>query len=170
MTSLRKKLRSQKGMSLIEMIVGVGVLVLLALMLNTGLNMAKDSYRKMVAESETQLLLSTLSDLISGELRYARDVVTTDTGVLERYTSVNYGRNTKLTIDDEGQLRANDRRMLTTGAYGNGAYRIDQWSITYDADGLFEIRLKVTGLDDISNETSFFVRCLNKDEDQGGNT
>lgn len=170
MKFLRKKLRSHQGITLVEMVVAAGVLALLGLMLHTGLHMAQDSYSKVTGESESQLLLSTLSDLLSNELHYARDVVTVDGDTLERYTSVNYGRNTKLSIDDNGQLKANNRRMLSTGAYGNGAYRIDDCSITYDGDGLFHVSLKVTGSNAISNETSFFVRCLNSDHDKGGNT
>lgn len=154
---------------MIEMVVATGVLALLALMLHTGLIIAQNSYNKMMGESETQLLLSTLSDSISNELRYARDVVTTDEGVLKRYTSMNHGRNTTLTVNSKGQLEANNRIMLSTGAYGNGAYSIDTLKIIYNNDRVFHVNLKVVGKNSISNEINFSVRCLNRNSDEGGN-
>lgn len=172
MKKLWNKLHSHRGLTLVEMVIAAGVLSLLGLMLHTGLSMAQDSYYKMSEEAESQLLLSTLSDLISNELRYARDVKTEDNGMLQYYTSVNYGINTSLSLDEEGQLKANGRRMLSSGAYGNGAYRIDAstWHIAYDKDGVFQVTLKVTGRHSVSNEISFSVRCLNRADDEGGNT
>lgn len=181
MKRLREKLKSDRGLTLIEMIVATGILALLGLMLHTGLFMARDSYNNVTEESETQLLLSTLSNLLSNELRYARDVTTTGDGKLEHYTSAVYGANTTLAIDDKGQLRVNGLLMLSTGAYGNGVYRIDTCEITHKKAGndtnnaagsgdLFDVKLKVTGMHKISNEVSFSVRCLNKTSDEGGNT
>lgn len=162
MKRLRQKLKNSRGFTLVEMAAAAGVLALLGLMLHTGLFMAQDSYIKMTGEAESQLLVSTLSDLLSNELRYARDVVTGEGGNLERYTSVNYGRNTILSLNENAQLEANNRQMLSGGAYGNGAYRIETWSIVYDeTTKLFTVQLKVTGRDSISHETEFSVRCLN---------
>ena len=39
-----------------------------------------------------------------------------DSGALTRYTSVNYGRNTTLSLDADGQLEAGNRLMLPSGA------------------------------------------------------
>lgn len=172
MKRLRQKLKSSRGLTLVEMVAAAGVLALLGLMLHTGLFMAQDSYTKMTGEAESQLLLSTLSDLLSHELRYARDVVTDESGNLQRYTSVNYGRNTSLSLNENAQLEANKRQMLSGGAYGNGSYRIETWNIVYDETArLFTVQLKVTGPGDISNETEFSVRCLNGAAgEEGGST
>ncbi len=169
MKTVFKKLHSRRGVTLVEMAAAVGVLALLGMMLHTGLFMAQRSYNKMMGESETQLLLSTLSDLLSNELRYARDVVTDHQGNLERYTSINYGRNTTLSFDKTGQLAANNRRMLSSGAYGNGEYAIKTLDITYNSsDQVFQVAVKVAGKYNISNETNFSVRCLNGTDDEGG--
>ena len=172
MKRLRQKLKSSRGLTLVEMMAAVAVLALLGLMLHTGLTMAQDSYYKMTGEAESQLLLSTLTDLLSNELRYARDVVTDEGGNLQRYTSVNYGRNTTLSLNENAQLEANGRQMLSGGAYGNGAYRIETWSIVYDkAAKLFTLQLKVSGRGSISQETEFSVRCLNGAVgEEGGST
>ena len=173
MKRLLRKLKSSRGLTLVEMVAAAGVLALLGLMLHAGLIMAQDSYNTMTGEAESQLLLSTLTDLLSNELRYARDVVTGEGGALERYTSVNYGRNTTPSLDENGQLEANrQRQMLSGGAYGNGAYRIETWSIVYDEESkLFTVQLNVTGRGSISNETEFSVRCLNGTVgEEGGST
>lgn len=171
MKRLRQKLKSRRGLTLVEMVAAAGVLALLGLMLNTGLFMAQDSYNKMTGEAESQLLLSTLTDLLSNELRYARDVVTGEGGNLQRYTSVNYGRNITLSLDEEGQLEANSHRMLSSGAYGNGAYRIDHLNITYQENaGLFTVALGVAGSYSITQETTFSVRCLNGTGGEGEDT
>lgn len=173
MKRLRQKLKSRRGLTLVEMVAAAGVLALLGLMLHTGLFMTQDSYSKMTSEAESQLLLSTLSDLLSNELRYARDMVTGEGGELQRYTSVNYGRNTTLSLNEDAQLEANGRQqMLSSGAYGNGAYWIEEWSIVYDeTTKLFTVQLKVAGRNSISNKTEFSVRCLNGAAgEEGGST
>lgn len=170
MKRLFQKLRNRQGITLVEMIAAVGVLALLSLMLHTGLSLSWNSYYTMTSESETQLLLSTLSNLLSNELRYARDVVTQDDGTLERYTSVSFGRNTTLSLNSEGQLEANERQMLSTGAYGNGNCQIEHYQITLQDTGVFQVDLRVTGRYEVSCETTFFIRCLNAGQTEGGST
>lgn len=167
---MKKKLRGQKGFSLVEMLAATMVLVLLVLILNVGLNLSVKSYRTMTAESETQLLLSSVTNVLSDELRYARDIVTkTETtedtdglnGNLDRFLSVSYGRNTTLSLED-GQLYANGKRMLAAGAYGNGAYAIKQLNITYDdTREVFIVEVAVSGIDNITAKTTLLIRPLN---------
>ena len=111
MRAMKSKLKSQKGVTLVEAVAAAGVLAVLALMLHTGLSMAHRSY-----QAESRLLLSTLTDLLTRELRFARDVTLLPDGTLDYYTSISYGRRTVLSLDDQGQLLANGRRMLSTGA------------------------------------------------------
>lgn len=173
---MRKKLRSERGLTLVELLCTVVILMLLGLMLNTGLQMAMRSYQDMTAQSEVQMLLSTLSDALADDLRYATDVTTksdTESGqkLLDCYSSDSYGSSSSLTIDN-GQVMANGKRVLPAGAYGNGAYKLadddedgngcaDGLEITY-ADGLFKVKLKVEQTNGtVSAGTEFTVRCLN---------
>ena len=151
------------------------VLVLLGLMLNTGLQMALNSYRTVVAQSEAELLLSTAVDTLADDLRFAREVIGTDGGDFT-YTSDSFGEGTQLTVGEkgspyEGQILANGARFLSTGAYGvkgadgTRAYKIETMTITpKKANNTFEIYLKVVAAVDksISAETKVTVRCLNK--------
>lgn len=164
---MRRKLRSEEGLTLVELLCTVVILTLLGLMLNTGLQMALRSYQDMTAQSEAQLLLSTLSDALADDLRYAREVNTDAGGNLNTYRSDSYGSGVSLKIDN-GQVKANGKRVLPAGAYGNGAYKVvprdgsaNDLDVTY-ADGLFTVKLKVEQPNGtVSAETEFTVRCLN---------
>lgn len=167
---MRRKLRSERGLTLVELLCTVVILMLLGLMLNTGLQMALRSNQDMTAQSEAQLLLSTLSSALADDLRYATNVEPKAGGELISYDSDSYGSGASLKIDpSSGQVLANGKRVLPGGAYGNGAYEVvprdgspdKALDITY-ADGLFRIKLKVKQVNgEISAETEFTVRCLN---------
>lgn len=125
--------------------------------------MAYTSYIDMSNESELQLLMSTVVNSVSNELRYARDIKLNDDGTLQRYTSSYYGKNTIININSSGQLSANSKRMISSGVYGNGKYKIEQFNVSYDAlsNNYFNIYIKITGIKDTFKELNFSVRCLN---------
>jgi prepilin-type N-terminal cleavage/methylation domain-containing protein len=163
---IRNKLRRQGGFTLIEMLAAVLILALLSLLLCTGLNLAVSGYRTMIEMSESQVLLSSLVNVLSDELRYARDMETTVAGEMY-YTSASYGRYTVLTVKS-GQLMANGKRVLAAGAYGNGAYQISEFSYDYQQeDGTFAVHLKVVGADNTTAETDLSIQCLNADNGTG---
>jgi prepilin-type N-terminal cleavage/methylation domain-containing protein len=165
---MKKKLRSQKGMTFIELVAAVMIMSLLGLMLQSGIGLAVKSYRRMTADSETQLLLSTATSALTDELRYARDIKTNEDTTLNDFTSVSFGRHTTLSVSSDGQLMvnadsgSNGKRLIATGAYGNGAYSISLCEITYDsAGGIFHVRLSVSDGESGETDTEFDVRCLN---------
>lgn len=174
---MRKKINSEAGFSLVEMLAAVAVLILLGLMLNTGLQMALNSYRTVIAQSEAELLLSTAVDALADDLRYARDV--NGSGTDFTYTSGTFGENTKLKLGDkntsnEGQIVVyvngsnKPKLFLSTGAYGakgadgKRAYKVMGLEITPNDNNTFTIKLKVATADEkIIADTSVTVRCLN---------
>lgn len=175
---LKNKLGGHRGFTLVEMLAAVIMLILLVLMLGSGLNIAVQSYRTMIADSETEILMSSLSNAIYDELRYARDIDTTPsaggipgespgtptaeiTGNLKKYTSASFGRNTTLALKD-GQLYANGKRLVAAGAYGNGDYVIQQLHIEYDSNTrVFTVNLTVGGDENITATTVLTIRPLN---------
>lgn len=185
---MRKKLRDQSGVSLVEMLCATIILVLLGLLLNTGLQLAVKSYREIIAESETQLLLSTAIDTLADDLRYARDVETEADNSLKSYRSDSYGTNAAFSVVD-GQLMAGPpaadpaagsaalKKVLPPAAYGKSGggladYELSDLSITY-LDQQFVIKLKVTakGLTHITAQTpdaGVTVRCLNPEKPAKG--
>jgi prepilin-type N-terminal cleavage/methylation domain-containing protein len=160
---MRKKLRSKKGTTLVELLAVVAVVALLAMMIGSGLGLALNSYRKMVSQSETQMLLSTVSDVLTDELRYARDVRTTEDGELLDFTSVTYGRHTTLSLKNGHLLANGSQQMLSTGVYGKDSCLISVLNISYDADeGMFNVTLKVANTSSFETETHISVRCMNE--------
>ena len=145
---MKKKLKEEAGLTLVEMLAATLVLALLALMLGTGLQMMFDTYETMIAKSEVQLLLSSAVDALADDLRYAVEVAR-DSSPPEgaecnfTYYSDSYGEGTSFTatfkdpvnnVDYSGQIIAksnnkdeygnpvemNSWQVLPTGAYGSG--------------------------------------------------
>ena len=163
---MRKKLNSQSGLTLVELLAATVVLMLLGLILNTGLQTALSTYRTITAQSELELLLPTAVDALTDDLRYARDVSGENTSFT--YTSDSFGEGTSLTVDlADGQIKANGKRVLSTGAYGlNGAYKVKEMTIDHPKESdHFTINLTVTTQDgSLSAKTpdeGVVVRCLN---------
>lgn len=165
---MRRKLAGHEGLTLVELLAAVVILILLGLILNAGLQMAMTSYRAMIAHSETELLLSTLADILADDLRYAEDVAARE-GMLDSYFSNSYGEGTRLRLEN-GKVYADGGgnsglRVLPDGAYGlNGRYEVDAMEIGY-ADRVFTLKLSVKEKDgDIHAETELAVRCLNPEK------
>ena len=80
---MRKKLKDTSGLTMVEMLCAVLILILLVLMINTGIHMAIRNYYSLTSESETDLLLSSLTDSLADKLRYAvvtKETVTDESG------------------------------------------------------------------------------------------
>lgn len=171
---MKRKLKSGRGFTVVEMLAAAVVLILLGLMMNTGFQMALRTYRSITARSELDLLLSTAVDALADDLRYARNVSGEGTGFT--YSSDSFGENASFTVDTsdtKGQILANGLRVLSTGAYGlNGAYRVSDLTVTAaisdDGEVTFTIELTVETTDagnPMSASTpagGITVRCLNR--------
>lgn len=158
---MKKKLACNDGLTLVELLAAVIILILLGLMLNTGLQMALKSYHDLTAEAELQLLLSTISDALADDLRYAREI--REEGGELIYRSDFYGEGgtgASLSLDG-GQIFVNGKRLLPPGAYRNGAYAVQALTVSYDGS-CFTADLTVGEAEGtLSAEAQFTVRCLN---------
>lgn len=174
---MRKKLRDSSGLTMVEMLCATAILVLLCLMMNTGLHMAVRSYQAVTAESETQLLLSSLSDALADKLRYCVVYVDKDSGVYKRCSIGEIDASSgKLIVQEKdegtGAVTA-EKPLLPEGAYGNpygfykGDYQVAMSPATlgdiYQKDtNSFEFSLTVTDANlGITKTTALTVRCLN---------
>lgn len=171
---MTRKWKDGRGFSLVEMLCATVILVLLGLLINTGLNLAVKSYRNITAQEELELLVSNLSSVLADDLRYAKKVHVVDltSKELSRYHSERYNspqqQYTRLSVKD-GQLYANNYRVLPSGSYGNGAYILADdpaggdpgFRITYE-NGLFTVHLRAQQAGGgLSVSKKFTVRCLN---------
>lgn len=180
---MKRKINSEAGFTLVEMLAAVVILVMLSLMLGTGLQMTMDSYQKITAQSEVDLLASTAVNALADDLRFARDVSgkTIDTtkqadGYKDcsnfNYTSDSFaGKELRIGLNGAGQIVVCEnngagpavREFLSSGAYGvmgadgKRAYKVAEegTNITYnDNDGIFTIRLTVQAVADPSIEAT----------------
>lgn len=171
-----KKIKSETGLTVVEMLAAVLVLVLLSLMLGTGLNMVMHAYETVVAQSEVELLLSTAVDAIADDLRYAwnvNDPAPALTGYEYvtgfSYSSDSFGEGTRLCVDSTrkkivaNSLDGGEQQVLSinAGAYGSSKsykeYSVDDMYIDYkQAENTFTIHLKVTDGSGITASTPKF--------------
>lgn len=173
---MRKKWKDSAGLTLVETLCAVLILVLLSLLLNAGLNMAVKSYRDLTAASETQLLLNSLTNAIAAELRYAHEV--------RGNADPTYNGDCQITLDHGGHVCAGGRGLLpgekngAGGAYHGGKYSAAPIAagipIVQYEDGCFTVNLKVVWNDHpISARTpegGVVIRCLNPpgEAEEGG--
>ena len=172
---MRKKLKDTGGLTMVEMLCAVAILVLLCLMMNTGISMAVKSYQDITAESETQLLLSSLSDALADKLRYC---VVTDNGDGSYTTSIGAVTVSPAPPDPtapsaipEGVVLVGGNRLLPDSAYGDsgggyiGKYTVTEAEVKPAINGTtvtFEVKLKLEAASaGVKKELTLTVRCLN---------
>ena len=79
-----KKIQSQKGFSIPEMLMAVLIMTLTLSFIGGGVTVIKDAYLKITIRKEAQILLSTVITAVSKELQCADDVLKLD-GYLNFY-------------------------------------------------------------------------------------
>ena len=174
---MRKKLKDASGLTMVEMLCAVAILVLLCLMMNTGISMAVKSYRDITAESETELLLSSLADALADKLRYC--VVTVNDDGSYKETSIGEVTVSPALPDPpgpnaipEGVILVGGNRLLPDSAYGDssggayiGRYKVTEAAVEPAISGTtvtFKVELKVEAASaGVKKELTLTVRCLN---------
>lgn len=165
---MRGKLNNQQGLTLVEMLCAVIILILLGLILNTGLQLSVKAYDDMTAETETELLLSTAADSLADVLRFAERAETKLDGTV-KFVHPSFGAGTdgsgiEVSVDGDGKLLVGGKQLLPPGAYRNGIYVIaDDMELTYsETTGCFTVKLRAKEKDgEIFAEQTFTVKCLN---------
>lgn len=165
---MRKKLRSAGGLTLVEILCAVAILVLLCLMMNTGMQMAVKSYDRITAESETQLLLSSLSDALIDKLRYA---MKTESGAWS-IGKVELQNGRIVVVESSGAVK----QLLPDGAYGTDRWEYQvklakkedgsELQLYEYKDGKFTVQFKIVWTKDESvsaqtPENGLVIHCLN---------
>lgn len=178
------KKSKKSGFTLIEMLATVGIIVLLAVGISTGINAAMRAYTKSVFESDCGTLSDILNATIGDILRYS-DVDSTDEGFL--FTNYDYNvRNAAFDtedIDGEGSggyvilkfKKSSTAEEETVYIVNKGAYadylKVTDLEITptriyeYQNKTLFDVSYTIRSLkdDDLNNSVRFRVRQANAD-------
>lgn len=154
-----KKLCSNRGASLTEMLVAIAVLGLLTLAVATGITSSIPVYRDSTALSESSILASTLAQALQTELRYAQDVELEEAGgtfYLKSYTRPNLERGAALTSEG-GHIMVNDTDLIGSGAYTTLAATVD---VTFE-EPYFNVAITITQGGREVRSIHFPVRPLN---------
>lgn len=149
---MMKKLRAQKGFTLSELLVTLAILGVLTLAIAVGISSATTVYRQSVALSESGVLASTLSQAVSDELHYAKDIRVIEGTDTVTYTSQTYGANVSITADKNGKLMVGSYQLVGDAAYTSLKAGVE---ITY-ASGAFEVTITISNQEDTTIRTQTF--------------
>lgn len=165
-----RKLRSRRGMTLSEVLTAVLVLGLLTAAIAAGTASAAKVYHRSVAASEAQNLVDTLTDTLSEELRYARNIrVLEDNSVV--FDSETFGSGVSVLNDGtagvvmigtknaDGTVKKSCE-LISSKVYTSGLQaKVD---LTYEkTTSLFQMTITVTAAGMKDREAALSVRALN---------
>ena len=165
------------GMTLVELLCALAVVLLVSAGMVLGVSLAVRSYERSVAGSEAQVLCSTLETIVSDELRYAGTVSVAEDGSV-RYFSRSYGQNAslyadgqsgQLTVETPDNLAEPTHKLLPSRTYPYGLRAA--LTIGYsEPEGIFHVSLQVMNRQgETLSETEFDVERLNKSAADAGN-
>lgn len=173
------KLMNHKGLSLGEILVSVAIVALVSIGMLTGVILSNNQLTKQMRLSQANELYTTLSSLISNELRYTKEVdLKGNTNTVDTFFSVTYAlkeyKTGFVSLDEEGQesngygdvaLGSDNEynRIIGSAAYGQYDLGAKVDSFTYDSEKeMFTVTLDigVKNGDSILKET-FHVRAIN---------
>lgn len=164
-----KKLRSQSGMTLTEMLCALVVLMLISSLLAVGVRFAVQTYRTSMADSQAQMLCSTVTTAIADKLRYCSGVTSEDGKVfIKDIGSVESDeQGSFFQVDgDTGQIvmqsGSEKKQLLGAKSYPRGL-KIRELKVAFsDTDRRFAVSFDVTDTaGTVLASSCFDVRCIN---------
>lgn len=113
----------KKGFTLTELLSAILIMMLLTGILAVGVQVGVKAYVKSVSLSEAQTLCSTLTTLVSDELRYAGTITVEADGKV-RFFSQNFGGSSEggvtFETDADGHITLGGAQVLSSRAYPYG--------------------------------------------------
>lgn len=108
------KLKNKSGLTLVEMLCCVVVMLLVSIGMVNGVSLAVRNYESSLMSSESQVLCSTLTNLVSDELRYSGPVKWDENPI--RFYSRTYGSQCIFSQNDSNQVTLNEIQLDGTPA------------------------------------------------------
>ena len=155
------------GMTLVELLCALAVVLLVSAGMVLGVSLAVRSYERSVAGSEAQVLCSTLETIVSDELRYAGTLERDESGKVIGFFSQNHPdanlQHSRFTTDDEGRVLLGGQKLLPNNAYPHGLRASVELTEYNTDDRIFTavITVKDRGGDTLA-QTELQVKQLNK--------
>ena len=157
MNTIQKKLRSTGGFTLTELLVAVVILGLVTLAVSVGISSGIQVYQQSVTLSNSQTLVSTLTQAISDELHYAQNIQVSGGNVT--FTSKDYGSKVTIDTDADGLVTVGGYALVGSGAYAGMKSAL---GVSYDTTKqCFEVSLTITQGSTTVQTANFTVRPLN---------
>ena len=162
-----KKLRSQSGMTLTEMLCALVVLMLISSLLAVGVRFAVQTYRTSMADSQAQMLCSTVTTAIADKLRYCSGVTSAggkvfikDIGSVESDEQGSFFQVDEDTGQIVMQSDSEKKQLLGAKSYPRGL-KIRELSVEFsNTDRRFAVSFDVTDTAGLAS-SCFDVRCIN---------
>ena len=149
------KQKKKAGLTMVELLCALAVLLLVAACMVVGVSLAVRSYDRSLASSEAQVLCATLQTTVSDELRYSGTLFYDQTGRLTGFFSQEHG----------GEILLGGTKLLPKKAYPHGL----RAAVTVDYDRatrLFSVTVTVTDAQGAElSSTSFQVEKLNASDE-----
>lgn len=158
------------GMTLVELLCALAVVLLVSAGMVLGVSLAVRSYERSVAGSEAQVLCSTLETIVSDELRYAGTLKYDEGGKVVGFFSQNHpdadNQQSRFTTDDEGRVLLGGQKLLPNNAYPHGLRASVELTDYNTINRIFTavITVKDRGGDTLA-QTELQVKQLNKPAD-----
>ena len=135
------KLRDQKGLTMVELLVTVVIVLLFSGLVAVGADAGVRSFRTSMADAQAQELCSTLTTALSDKLRYCtvendkKRIFFQDVGYVDGTV------DSVFSVNDDGQLELDKKRFLGKAAYPQ-RLKINSFSISF-ADNTFTVKFQI---------------------------
>ena len=143
-----KKLRDKRGMTLVEMLCAVLLLLMMSGLLTLGVNFAVKTYHESMQSSQAQELCSTITAAISDKLRYCGSVSKNgDSIFIQDVGSVSGSEGEIFSVNRSGEITLDalgSKKLLGSKSYPRGL-RVSELKMSYDSDSeIFSVSFKIT--------------------------
>lgn len=163
---IMQKLRNNHGVTLMELVCTILIMLLSTAAVTVGLGAALKTYRNCMEASEAQMLCSTLSTAISDKLRYCGTVRVEGDGTLSQIFIQNYGKvdaDEKALRVEDGKIMLGDAKLVGSGVYPRGL-KVSAFELAYaEKTGIFTITLRISDSDGntLAENNNFQVKKIN---------
>lgn len=116
------KQKKQAGMTLVELLCALAVLLLVSACMVLGVSLAVKSYERSVTRSEAQVLCSTLQATVSDELRYSGTLYYREGRLVGFFSQDHGGEEAQdgFQADENGHILLGGAKLLPKKAYPHG--------------------------------------------------
>lgn len=164
-----KKLKSQQGFSVVEMLMAILILILTLSFIGGGVTVIKDAYLKITLRTEAHTLLSTIITAVSNELQSANDVKKIEEARENTYWSFyNLERGYRIHFENKNnniyiktEVSSEELPLLTEKTITNGLVpKIED--LTYENE-VFTYTIKIYYKNEVYAEQEISIRPINTD-------